>query len=431
MPLKQKTVMVCVFSLLFSSCATIQESVKNDDVLLKKYTVKENAGYQYAVSYRFKDSAKFDDVTLEVSVKKYQMCETEDRGVYDRTEITERKAIYKGGLSDLAGCYSDSAIFCLAFGAGLLLLPVCITDSFRAMDSSRHIGEVTETINSYGPNRCGEVSPVGAPVALTLNNGKGFARSADASGNVIFSISELGKSAKDFANPWGNLEAEGGTQDIVVSDTVMYHWIDRDYEAAMKQSTTDAYQDFLDKYPQSEYTDVITSRLIKDALEQAEKAVQEKDWEDAYSYWEIVKDNAEGLTNGEKKEFHKIEKFLRSNIVSKNEAYEFFPPEQLNYTALLTDPWSLKGKYIEIEGLVFQRFGGGQYLIRLGGEYVIYVTYFPGGGNQFKREAEGGFPTGAPVKILAEVMGTRTYATLMGGTNTVPWLWVIWMEALR
>ena len=124
MSLKQKMVMVCVFSLLFSSCATIQESVKNDDVLLKKYTVKENAGYQYAVSYRFKDSAKFDDVALEVSVKKYQMCRTNYMGVYDRTEIIERHAAYEKGIvkslstkwsgpGDLGDCYKISITYSL------------------------------------------------------------------------------------------------------------------------------------------------------------------------------------------------------------------------------------------------------------------------------------------------------------------------------
>ena len=433
---KQKIVYVCVISLLFSSCATIQESIKDNDVLLKEYTIKENTGYQYKVSYQFRDSAKFDDVSVEASIKKYQLCDTVDKGVYDRTEITQREAVYGKENSDKSNtgvgyCYEVAALGLLAFGAGIIVFPFCVVDSFRAMDSSRHIGEITKTIQSSEPSRCDEVSPTGTQITLTLSNNQAFTKSADASGNVIFTISELGGPAKEFSNPWGNLNAEGVTQDVVISDAVLHHWVDRDYEVAIKQGTTDAYQAFLDKYPQSEYTDEIASRLIKDALDQAQKAVHAKDWDDAYTYWKIAKAETGMLTNSEEKELDKIEKFLKGNIASRDEAYEFFPPEQFSYTTLLTDPWSLNGKYIEIEGVVFQRFGGGQYLIRLGGEYVLYVTYVPASGSQFERELEGGFPTGAPVKILAVVMGTRTYATVMGGTNTVPWLFAKWIEVLR
>ncbi|MCL4479273.1 MAG: hypothetical protein M1381_09295 [Deltaproteobacteria bacterium] len=440
MSLKQKTVLVCVFSLLFSSCATIQESTKNDDVLLKEYTVKENTGYQYTVSYQFRDSAKFNDVSVEASIKKYQMCETEDRGIYDRTEITERRAVYEKGIvnelsnnwsgpGDLGDCYSIASIYSLIVGIGILLFPVCITDSFRAMDSSRHIGEVTKTIQSSEPNRCDEVSPGGTQVTLTLNDDKTFTKSADASGNVIFTISELGESAKEFHNTWASLKAEKVEKDVSIPETIQYHWIDRDYEIALKQDTVDGYQTFLQTYPQSKYTDVIASRLTKQALRQAEKAVHEKDWEDAYSYWKIAKGNTETLTNGEKKEFDRIEKFLKNNIASKDEAYEFFPPEQFRYETLVTNPWSLMGKYIEIEGIVFQRLGVGSYLIRLGGTYMVYVDYLSVSGNQLMRELTGGgIPNGAPVKILGNVVGSKTYETAIGGTNTVPWLFAKWIE---
>ncbi len=427
-----------MFLLLFSSCATIKESVKNDDVLLKTYTVKENTGYQYEVNYQFKDAPQFDDVTLNVSVKAYQMCKTNEMGFYDRTEIIQRKAVYDTGLGSafvgtgigsrtfgqagtLKDCYFTSIFPFLG-----LALPVCITDSFRAMDSTHHVGEVTEEIKSSEPERCGEISPAGTQVLLSLNNG-GTSKSTDAAGNATFSINELGESAKEFHDTWASLKAAGVEKDVSIPEAIQYHWIDRDYQIALKQGTVEGYQAFLQTYPQSKYDDIITGKLAEEAWRQTKKAEREKDWYTAYKYCEIAYDKYNGRdASGIEKELDKIKNTLMNDVNSKEEAYEVFPPEQFSYSDLLTDPYKLNDKIIEIKGVVLQRAEPGVYLINIG-NYIVYVTCFTN--HCLRAELQGGgFVAGAPVRILGQVEGAHTYNTTLGTTNTVPWLSGIWMD---
>ena len=430
MSLNQKLLLISMFLLLFSSCATIKESVKNDDVLLKTYTVKENTGYQYEVAYRFKDAPLFNDVALNISVKKYQMCKTNEMGIYDRTELIKRKAIYKDG-SSLSDCYSDAVVLSI-IGIGILKFPVCITDSFRAMDSTQHAGRVTKTINSYAPERCGELSPAGTQVSLSLNNGVTFTKNTDAAGNATFSINELGEPAKEFHDRWASLKVDNIEKDLSIPEAIQYHWIDRDYKIALKQGTVEGYLTFLQTDPQSKYVDVITEKLVKEAWKQTKKAEREKDWHSAYNYCEVVDANYNGqdaFAREVEKELDKIKNALMNDVNSKEEAYEVFPPEQFSYSDLLTDPYKLNDKIIEIRGVVLQRAEAGVYLINIG-NYIIYVTCFSN--HCLRAELQGGgFVAGAPVRILGQVEGAHTYNTAVGTTNTVPWLSGIWMESLR
>jgi len=428
MSLKQKLVVISTLLLLFSSCATINESVKNDDVLLKTYTVKENTGYQYEVNYQFKDAPQFEDVTLNVSVKAYQMCKTKEMGVYDRTEIVQRTTNYSNTLFGDDGCYKFGALTAL-IGVGLIALPICIVDSFRAMDSTQHVGKVTKEIKSSEPERCSGLSSAQTQVLLALNNG-GESKSTDAAGNATFSIKELGEFAKKFFNPWASLKVKGVEKDISIPEAILYHWIDRDYQIALKQGTVEGYQTFLKTYPQSKYTDVITEKLAKEAWRQTKKAEREKDWYTAYKYCKIAYDKYNGRDASDiEKELDKIKNTLMNTVKSKEEAYEVFPPEEFSYSDLLSDPEKLHDKIIEIKGIVLQRAEPGVYLINIG-NYIVYVTCFTN--HCLRKELQGGgFVAGAPVRILGRVEGAHTYNTALGTTNTVPWLSGIWMESLR
>jgi hypothetical protein len=95
-----------------------------------------------------------------------------------------------------------------------------------------------------------------------------------------------------------------------------------------------------------------------------------------------------------------------------------------DYVMKLLDPVANKNKPVVFNATMFQDLGGTTRLVKVGDSTIIRVVKAENTKTQFD------FVTGHPVMIYGVILGTYTYATVEGGTNTVTKVKCYWMQSL-
>jgi len=309
----RKFLKIQLFFIIFalSSCVHINTRTVYEDTYQRTEKVSLDEMYKYNVDYSFTEDNYINTTKLLLTVMKIKICPQKEKKIYRRKESTIREIsgdlYWKGGRKNalyghgvrwvlgVAGIIAGSAEISKAaklpsgktissepeFKNGILYLSVgvaslitAIVDSFRAMDTSRDLGEIVK--EDTLKNECGRFWVREIPVYLLFESSKIFIGNTDRRGKVEVLLNELGEDAEAYNEPWAKIVlGKRIVKNIVLPDEISSYL--GFLESAKRFQTIAAYEDFISKYPNSKYSDEFKKKIIVKRQNDFEKVMLSQD----------------------------------------------------------------------------------------------------------------------------------------------------------